>query len=255
MSETKPRRQKDGAPIWARTILSLMEQRRITNHELAKHVGLTPQAVSYMISGRPDGKYPALKPEVLTRICQFFGVSSDFILGLSQTASLNPKVQALCKGLGLSEKAVRNLSDIGANKSGQSVYSTDGKGAYALGYSVEGNDSMAKTISIVLEDKALLHLLHEYMVELPDDNQGVFADMKASAIMKLIETRLASIRAGYQAKNIEILQDRKDPKSERFQKLFESKKIGFKIEADQKAMEHMRTRMEQIRKRKEDQDG
>lgn len=255
MGETKPRRQKDGAPIWSRRILSLMEERHVTNHELAEQIREKPQTVSYLISGRPNGSYPTLKPEVLVRICQYFDVSSDYILGLSQATERDPRFQALCKGLGLSEKAVRNLADVGANKSGQSLYSTDGKGAYVFGYSVEVDDSEARTTSLVLEDKALLHLLHEYMVELPDDSQGIFADMKASAIMNLIEARLASIRADYQSENIETLRDRKDPKSEKFQKLFEKHKIGIRIESDKKTMEYMWSRMEQVKKRKEDQDG
>lgn len=228
MGETKPRRQKDGAPIWSRRILSLMEERHITNHELAKHIKEKPQTVSYLISGRPNGSYPTLKPEVLVKICQYFNVSSDFILGLSQATERDPRFQALCKGLGLSERAVRNLVDVGTNKSGQSLYSTDGKGAYAVGYSLEGDDSEARTISLLLEDEVLLHLLHEYMVELPVESRGVFADIIGAAILNQISSRIENIRQKYQNDNRKLLERRTDPNE---LCSLNVQQIGMKVEA------------------------
>jgi transcriptional regulator with XRE-family HTH domain len=62
----------------------------------------------------------------LIELSEYFGVSTDYLLGLSDTKSLDTSVQAACELTGLSEKAVVgliSLSDIEKHKDGIRVVS------------------------------------------------------------------------------------------------------------------------------------
>lgn len=230
--QTKPRNQKENAPIWSKRITELMENNKMTNSDLAAQIGVSPQTVSYITSGRPNGKFASLSQETLIKICKVFNVSSDYILGLSQASSLNVKYQAICKALGLSEKAVQNLFDIGQHKSSSCIYSTEGKSAFELGFSIDSTDSLANTTSLILEDTSLINLIHEYMTVLPDQSKGVLADMVGSAILKLIDDRLSKIRDEYQKSNFETLYKRKHPE---LSEELSNYSIGFNVEAPEGA--------------------
>ena len=47
--------------------------------------------------------------DVLLKTAEFFGVSADYLLGLSDVKNTDTDLQAICKALNLSEKAVENL--------------------------------------------------------------------------------------------------------------------------------------------------
>ena len=52
----------------------------------------------------------------LYNLAEFFGVSTDYLLGLTETPTRNEDVQKACITTGLSEKAVLSLKDIGTQK-------------------------------------------------------------------------------------------------------------------------------------------
>ena len=228
MPATKPICQKGNPPIWSRRIASVMKERGITGNQLAKAIGTTPQTLSYILSGRPNGKYQPLKADHLQKICECLGVSSDYILGMSQTVSTNPMAQSLGKATGLTEAAIDNLLRIAKENSPSSIYDAHDEGTYAFGFSLEGDDSMAATTSLILEDHSLLTLIHEYMVELPDESRGVFADIIGAAILGQITNRIENIRMNYQKENRELLERRTDPNE---LGSLNVQQIGIKVEA------------------------
>lgn len=74
-----------------------------TQSQIAKELGLTPQAFSYFVNGR-EPNY-----ETLGKIADYFQVSVDYLLGRSEVKTADPTLEAACKYTGLSEKAVENL--------------------------------------------------------------------------------------------------------------------------------------------------
>lgn len=74
-----------------------------TQSQIAKELGLTPQAFSYFVNGR-EPNY-----ETLGKIADYFQVSVDYLLGRSEVQTADPNLEAACKYTGLSEKAVENL--------------------------------------------------------------------------------------------------------------------------------------------------
>ena len=72
---------------------------------LADYLGCTIQAVNQYKAGTA---YP--KTENLIKIAKFFGVSMDYLLGLSDVQSTDATIQNVCHFTGLTEKAVMSLA-------------------------------------------------------------------------------------------------------------------------------------------------
>lgn len=74
-----------------------------TQSQIAKELGLTPQAFSYFVNGR-EPNY-----ETLGKIADYFQVSVDYLLGRSDVKTSDPTVREICEYTGISERGVRLL--------------------------------------------------------------------------------------------------------------------------------------------------
>lgn len=74
-----------------------------TQSQIAKELGLTPQAFSYFVNGR-EPNY-----ETLGKIADYFQVSVDYLLGRSEVKTADTTVRDICEYTGLSEKVVNTL--------------------------------------------------------------------------------------------------------------------------------------------------
>ncbi len=72
--------------------------------DLAKHLGVTDNTVSYFASG---ARTPNLNQ--LCEIAKYFNVSTDYLLGLTPHRTSDKDIRAICDYTGLSEEAVRFL--------------------------------------------------------------------------------------------------------------------------------------------------
>lgn len=79
-------------------IKSLRLDKKLTQEDLAKKIGLVRATVS---AYEMNSKYPSI--EVVIKLCEFFDVSADYLLGLSETkdfqfaALSNSQLQAISK--------------------------------------------------------------------------------------------------------------------------------------------------------------
>lgn len=76
-----------------------------TANELKDYLGITIQAINQYKQGTA---YP--KTENLIKIADYFGISVDYLLGLTTTPNRDTTVQAVCDFTGLSERAVIALN-------------------------------------------------------------------------------------------------------------------------------------------------
>lgn len=83
------------------TLRKLMNDRKVTQRELADAIGMRPQTVSLYVTGQSAPDINCLK-----KIAEFFNVSSDYLLGLSDITTNNADIQAACVTTGLSESAI-----------------------------------------------------------------------------------------------------------------------------------------------------
>jgi len=62
---------------------ALRQSRSLTQKQLAEHLELVPASVSSYETG---GNYPSA--DVIVKLCRFFDVSADYLLGLSETKQI-----------------------------------------------------------------------------------------------------------------------------------------------------------------------
>ena len=86
--------------------------------ELIDHTGLSRQAIAdeigcdvSMITKQYNGQRN-ITPDFLIAYAQYFDVSTDYLLGLTDIRSADLNTQAICRYTGLDEKAVATLMDI-----------------------------------------------------------------------------------------------------------------------------------------------
>jgi DNA-binding XRE family transcriptional regulator len=88
-------------PTRLRLTMALQEK---TQQEVAQALGKTRQAVSYYMDGSSSPDW-----ETLSKLAQYFGVSADWLLGLSDTQSTDADIQMVCEYTGLSEEVITDL--------------------------------------------------------------------------------------------------------------------------------------------------
>jgi len=82
----------------------LMDERGITQDELAKKVGKTRQTVSQYVNGISEPGY-----DTLIKIAKFFDVTTDYLLGLTTVSQDNYDIRKVNEYTGLSPKAIFEL--------------------------------------------------------------------------------------------------------------------------------------------------
>lgn len=92
--------------IFAERLIKLREKFGLTQQQLADELKITRQSLSlYEKSER------TINIELFADIAIFFNVSADYLLGRTETKTLNEDIQGTCKVTGLSEEAVKVLND------------------------------------------------------------------------------------------------------------------------------------------------
>lgn len=91
---------------------SLMEESGKTQQDLANCLEKTRQAVSYYLDGQTSPDWKNIK-----KISEYFGVSADYLLGLTDVKSQNQDIITLVTSLGLCEEAANSLVSLAAEKS------------------------------------------------------------------------------------------------------------------------------------------
>ena len=78
--------------------------RNMRQKDLAKHLGVTDNTISYFCSG---ARTP--KAEQIAEIAHFLNVSSDYLLGIDDYPSADKATKELCATLGLSDLSIKYL--------------------------------------------------------------------------------------------------------------------------------------------------
>lgn len=86
--------------IVGKRINSLLAEQDKKQKDLAAALGVTDNTISYFVSGK---RIP--NTEQIKAISKFFGVSADYLLGLSDVPTTDKDLQFVCDYLGLTEKA------------------------------------------------------------------------------------------------------------------------------------------------------
>lgn len=99
---------------FAQRLKTLRKERGITQQQLADGVGISKGGLSYYENA---GRTPDIS--ILERFADYFGVTTDYLLGRTNAQTQKAKLQAVCNHTGLSDKAVNLLSDLKENSPAQ----------------------------------------------------------------------------------------------------------------------------------------
>lgn len=108
---------RDYNSVFAQRFRKLIEDAKITLPELAQHIGTTRQSIGQWKDGNTIPDISALK-----RIAEYFNVTSDYLLGLSDVASIDTDVQAVCEYTGLTESTVQEMHSCVTAEQGVDVF-------------------------------------------------------------------------------------------------------------------------------------
>ncbi|MCM1277072.1 MAG: helix-turn-helix domain-containing protein [Lachnospiraceae bacterium] len=92
---------------FAQRLKTLRKERGITQQQLADGVGISKGGLSYYEN---SGRTPDIS--ILERFADYFGVTTDYLLGRTNAQTQKAKLQAVCNYTGLSDKSVELLADL-----------------------------------------------------------------------------------------------------------------------------------------------
>lgn len=93
-------------------ILYLRENNNESQETTASKVGIARQTV-----GAYENGTRVMDVQVLLTYCREYGVSADYLLGLSSVSSVNLEAKAICDKLNITEKTYRNILLLNTSKS------------------------------------------------------------------------------------------------------------------------------------------
>ena len=85
-------------------INTLLAEQERKQKELAAHLGVPDNTVSYFVSGRRTPN-----TEQIAKIADFFNVSADYLLGRTNAETTDKDLRFVCEYTGLSENAIMTL--------------------------------------------------------------------------------------------------------------------------------------------------
>lgn len=100
----------------------LREQVGFSQTQLANELGISRGSISHYENGerQPD-------VDVLVRLCKYFNVSADYLIGLSDVASLDTDMQAVCDYIGLDDVGVGIIENAATKKKNVLLMINNGK--------------------------------------------------------------------------------------------------------------------------------
>lgn len=100
-------RETDYDNIFAVRLRELIKLTGKKQQEIADNIGVSRQALNKWVNGETV-------PDIFSaaKIADLFNVSTDYLTGRTGTKSVNPEIQAACEVTGLSENAIKMLSQL-----------------------------------------------------------------------------------------------------------------------------------------------
>ncbi len=95
---------------FGKRIVDLREKFGKSQEEICSELGVTQQTLSRYEKGQRQASL-----DFVVKAAQYFNVSADYLLGLSETPSTDENVQMICKSTGLCKTAIENLKFIKEN--------------------------------------------------------------------------------------------------------------------------------------------
>ncbi len=107
MPRKRGEKSADFYAVFPERLREIMQDHGTTQQELAEYVGKSRQAIGYYADGSSSPDW-----QTIANLARYFGVSTDWLLGLTDTHSTDADIRAVCKYTGLSECALSALHNV-----------------------------------------------------------------------------------------------------------------------------------------------
>ena len=108
--------------IFGKRLFKIRESRGESQQELADSIGITRQSLSRYELGERTANIDLLK-----KISEHYNISADYLLGLTDNATVDTNLQAVCEYTGLSDKAILTIKDYVYNLTASGAFTSDDK--------------------------------------------------------------------------------------------------------------------------------
>lgn len=93
--------------VFAKRLKELREKNEMTQSNAAEKLGITAQSLSLYEKG-----LRTINIDLLKKVAELFDVSSDYLIGISNTATTDTDMKAVCEFTGLTEQTVKTIRNI-----------------------------------------------------------------------------------------------------------------------------------------------
>lgn len=152
----------------------------------------------------------------IVKIARYYGVSTDYLLGLSNVKSTDTDLKGVCEYTGLSEKAVAVLKNLNSAAVGSGIDSdVDNNGRQAKGLIISSIDLPINILNMLLENVHLLSMVYSYLVLTSDigENNNVYIGDRANSVLFEIALEMRKIRDSFQLEYTKIFKTLKEKDS------------------------------------------
>ncbi len=161
--------------LFSTVLTNLRKDKGLSIHKAAKEIGIVSETLRRY---EQDERQPTA--DVILLLANYYGVSTDYLLGRTSTKSVDPDIQAVTAYTGLTEKAVENLH----NARGE------WRAKAAVSRMLEENDKLGifESIAIVLWEDYKTPVSIEEMNCPPDDEESADYYRKINLESKITDT-------------------------------------------------------------------
>lgn len=140
---------------FAQKLKMLRERKKLSLKKTAEDLGVTAQSLSLYENGMRT-----INIDLLRKVAQYFEVSSDYLIGLSDVATTDTELKAVCDYTGLDERAVGRLRQFNVRSSEKE---------YARQFPKTTDECYKHCINIFIGD-----YLDEFLTEILDNGIDLF---------------------------------------------------------------------------------
>ncbi len=181
---------------FAQRLKTLRKERGITQQQLADGVGISKGGLSYYENA---GRTPDIS--ILERFADYFGVTTDYLLGRTNAQTQKAKLQAVCNHTGLSDKAVNLLSDLKESSPTQlrviNFLLEQAAGDMDLVYDLDDSDYQGSILNAVVRYLNRYSGYDEYLAEnISSSDEGISSAIQSALHQLVLNQAVAALKNG-----------------------------------------------------------
>ncbi len=180
----------------AQRLKTLRKERGITQQQLADGVGISKGGLSYYENA---GRTPDIS--ILERFANYFGVTTDYLLGRTNAQTQKAKLQAVCNHTGLSDKSVNLLSDLKENSPAQlrviNFLLEQAAGDMDIVYDLDDSDYQGSILNAVCRYLDRYNSPDEFIAEYASSSdEGISSAIQSALYQLILNQAVAALKNG-----------------------------------------------------------